>query len=182
MNRAYSQPPVELVVGDFLSPFAIPLRVYNIGGEKMSVENLVMEYSSMLFKICMVILCNEHDAQDVLQDTFCRYIEKAVDFRDKEHEKAWLIKVAMNRCRDIHRQRTRHPYINIEEVTASCEMPEQSEVLEALVRLPDKMKIVIYLHYIEGYKSQEIAKMLGISVQAVKKRLQRGREELRLRL
>lgn len=145
----------------------------------MSIENLVEEYSNMLFKICMVILCNEQDAQDVLQDTFCRYIEKAIEFRDKEHEKAWLIKVATNRCRDIHRQRMRHPRTDIEEVTAYCEMPEQSEALEALVRLPDKLKIVIYLHYIEGYKSTEIAQMLGISVQAVKKRMQRGREEMR---
>ena len=145
----------------------------------MSIENLVEEYSNMLFKICMVILCNEQDAQDVLQDTFCRYIEKAIEFRDKEHEKAWLIKVATNRCRDIHRQRMRHPCTDIEEVTAYCEMPEQSEALEALVRLPDKLKIVIYLHYVEGYKSAEIAQMLGISVQAVKKRMQRGREEMR---
>ncbi len=145
----------------------------------MSIENLVKEYSNMLFRICMVILCNEQDAQDVLQDTFCRCMEKAIDFRDKEHEKAWLIKVATNRCRDIHRQRMRHPRADIEEVIAYCEMPEQSEALEALVRLPDKLKIVIYLHYIEGYKSAEIAQMLGISVQAVKKRMQRGREELR---
>ena len=148
----------------------------------MSVESLVTEYSNMLYKICMVILCNEQDAQDVLQDTFCRYIEKAIDFNDKEHEKAWLIKVAMNCCRDIHRQRARHPSANLDEVTAYCEMPEQSEVLEALVRLPDKIKIVIYLHYIEGYKSFEIAKMLGISDQVVKKRMQRGREQLRLSL
>ncbi|MCM1540801.1 MAG: RNA polymerase sigma factor [Blautia sp.] len=148
----------------------------------MSVENLVMEYSNMLFKICMVMLCNEQDAQDVLQDTFCRYMEKAVDFHDREHEKAWLIKVATNRCRDIHRQRMRHPCTDLEKVTASCEMPEQSEVLEALVRLPDKLKIVIYLHYIEGYQCSEIAEMLGISAQAVKKRMQRGREELRLML
>ena len=145
----------------------------------MTREELVMEYSNMLYKICIVILGNEQDAQDVLQDTFCRYIEKAIEFRDKEHEKAWLIKVATNRCRDIHRQRMRHPRADIEEVTAYCEMPEQSEALEALVRLPDKLKIVIYLHYIEGYKSAEISQMLGISVQAVKKRMQRGREELR---
>lgn len=165
-----------------MSPFGLSLRVYDIGDEKMSVESLVTEYSNMLFRICMVILCNEQDAQDVLQDTFCRYIEKAVHFNDKEHEKAWLIKVATNRCRDIHRQRIRHPHANIDEVTAYCEMPEQSEVLEALVRLPDKLKIVIYLHYIEGYKSAEIAQMLGISDQAVKKRMQRGREQLRLAL
>ena len=51
----------------------------------MSVENLVIEYSNLFYKIRMVILCN---VQDALQDTFCRYIEKAVDFRDKEYEKA----------------------------------------------------------------------------------------------
>lgn len=65
-------------------------------------------------------------------------MEKAVNFHDKEHEKVWLIKVATNHCRDMHRQGIRHPSTNIEEVTAYCEIPEQSEVLEALVRLPDR--------------------------------------------
>ena len=148
----------------------------------MSVEGLVMEYSNMLFKICMVILCNEQDAQDAIQETFCRYIERSPDFQDREHEKAWLIKVATNKCRDIHRHRFRHPQIAIEEITAYCEMPEQSEILTELLRLPHKLKTVIYLHYIEGYKNSEIADMLGISVDAVKKRMQRGREELRLTL
>lgn len=148
----------------------------------MSIEELVEEYSNMLFKICIVMLGNEQDAQDAIQETFCKYIEQSPDFHDREHEKAWLIKVATNKCRDIHRHRFRHPQINIEEVTAYCEMPEQSEVLTALIRLPHKLKTVIFLHYIEGYKSPEIANMLGISVDAVKKRMQRGREELRLTL
>ena len=147
--------------------------------EGMTVEELVDEYSNMLFKICLVILCNEWDAQDVIQDVFCRYLEHAPAFRDKEHEKAWLIKVAVNRCRDIHRFRLRHPQADLEEVTAYCEMPEQSEVLRALVQLPKSLKSVVYLHYIEGYKMAEIGKMLGISSNAVKKRLQRGRDVLK---
>lgn len=146
----------------------------------MTVEELVMEYSNVLFKICMVILGNEQDAQDAVQDTFCRYMEHLPDFRDKEHEKAWLIKVATNRCRDICRWRLRHPSAVMEEVAAYCEMPEQGEILSALVKLPYKLKIVIYLHYIEGYKVAELASMLGISINAVKKRLQRGREELKI--
>lgn len=148
----------------------------------MAIEELVREYSNMLFRICMVMLGNEQDAQDVVQETFCRYLERAMNFHDSEHEKAWLIKVATNGCRDIHRHRIRHPSADLEDITAYCEMPEQSEILLSLIRLPDKLKTVIYLHYIEGYKSAEIAKMLGISVAAVKKRMQRGRDELRLSL
>ena len=148
----------------------------------MTIEELVKEYSNMLFRICMVMLGNEQDAQDVVQETFCRYIERSVDFHDSEHEKAWLIKVATNGCRDIHRYRIRHPIANLEDITAYCEMPEQSEVLRSLISLPDKLKTVIYLHYIEGYKSAEIADMLEISTDSVKKRMQRGREALRLSL
>lgn len=148
----------------------------------MTIEELVKEYSNMLFRICMVMLGNEQDAQDVVQETFCRYIERAADFHDSEHEKAWLIRVATNGCLDIHRNRIRHPNAALEEITAYCEMPEQGEVLRSLIRLPDKLKSVIYLHYIEGYKSTEIAYMLGISTAAVKKRMQRGREALRLSL
>ena len=148
----------------------------------MTIEELVKEYSNMLFRICMIMLGNEQDAQDVVQETFCRYIARSSDFHDSEHEKAWLIKVATNGCRDIHRHRIRHPSTSLEDITAYCEMPEQSEVLRLLVKLPDKLKTVIYLHYIEGYKTTEIADMLGISTDSVKKRLQRGREALRLSL
>ncbi|MCM1040166.1 MAG: RNA polymerase sigma factor [Ruminococcus sp.] len=146
----------------------------------MAIEELVREYSNMLFRICMVMLGNEQDAQDVVQETFCRYLERSESFKDSGHEKAWLIKVATNGCRDIHRHRIRHPSANIDDITAYCEMPEQSEIVLSLIGLPDKFKVVIYLHYIEGYKSAEIAGMLGISTEAVKKRLQRGREALRL--
>ena len=175
-----------------MSPCKILLRVYNrkqnksaqsFGKENgMTVEELVEEYSNMLFKICLVIVGNEWDAQDVIQDVFCRYIEHAPDFRDREHEKAWLIKVAVNRCKDIHRFRLRHPQTDLDEVSAYCELPEQSEVLTALVQLPESLKSVVYLHYIEGYKTSEITNLLGISLNAVKKRLERGRKALKLTL
>lgn len=148
----------------------------------MTIEEVVTEYSSMLYRICVVMLGNEADAQDAVQDTICRYLERSGDFADEEHEKAWLIKVAQNRCRDMRRFNLRHPKIDIEEITASYEDPEYSEVLTELIRLPLSVKSVVYLHYIEGYKTTEVSEMLGISVNAVKKRLQRGREMLRLRL
>ena len=148
----------------------------------MTVEEVVALYGDMLFRICLVMLCNEQDAQDAVQDTFCRYLERTSGFHDKEHEKAWLIKVAANRCRDMHRRRIRHPEVALEDVEQYCEFPEQSEVLAELMNLPEKLKTVIYLHYIEGYKTGEIAQMLGITQNAVKKRMQRGRECLKLSL
>lgn len=148
----------------------------------MTIEEVVMKYSDMLYRICVVMLGNEADAQDAVQDTFCRYLERTREFTDGEHEKAWLIKVAQNRCLDMRRFHLRHPKIDIAEVTASYEDPEYSEVLAELIQLPLSVKSAVYLHYIEGYKTAEVSEILGISVNAVKKRLQRGRGMLRLKL
>lgn len=152
----------------------------------MKVEEIVSEYGTMLFKLCIVLLCNEHDAQDVVQETFVRYMEHAPVFQSREHEKAWLTKVAANLCRDVYRARMRHPTVNIEnsleEISEYCELPEQSEVLSELMKLPGKLKTVVYLYYIEGYKTTEIAGLVGTTVNTVRKRLQRGRACLKLSL
>lgn len=148
----------------------------------MTIEEVVTKYSPMLYRICVVMLGNEADAQDAVQDTICRYLECRKEFRDGEHEKAWLIKVAQNRCRDMRRFQMRHPQVAIDEITASYENPEYSQALAELAALPLSVKAAVYLHYIEGYKTAEVSEILGISVNAVKKRLQRGRKLLRLRL
>ena len=103
----------------------------------MTVEEAVMQYGDMLFRICLVMLCNDQDAQDAVQDTFCRYMEHTPKFRDGEHEKAWLIRVAANRCRDMHRKRLRHPEVEWKDAAQYCEFQEQGEVLTELMNLPD---------------------------------------------
>lgn len=144
------------------------------------IKKAVLKYSDMLYKICIVILCNEQDVQDAIQDTFCRYMEKKPNFRDEEHEKAWLIRVATNISRDMIRFRIRHPKVSIDELENSLVAPEQKETLRELLELPIKQKMVIYLHYVEGYHIKEIADILGITEGAVKMRLQRGREQMKL--
>lgn len=144
------------------------------------IREAVVTYSDMLYKICIVILCNEQDVQDAIQDTFCRYLEKAPDFQDKEHEKAWLIRVATNICRDMIRFRIRHPGISLDGLEDTLAAPEHRETLRELLELPVKQKTVIYLYYVEGYQIKEIAAILGITEGAVKMRLKRGREEMRL--
>ena len=143
------------------------------------IREKIIKYGDMLYKICIVILCNEHDVHDVIQDTFCRYLEKKPEFHDEEHEKAWLIKVATNICRDMMRFKIRHPKISIDEVENSLTVPEQKETLRELLELPVKQKTVIYLHYVEGYQIKEIANILGTTEGAVKMRLKRGKEQMR---
>ena len=148
-------------------------------GLEKDIREAVIKYSDMLYKICIVILCNEQDVQDAIQDTFCRYLEKKPDFRDEDHEKAWLIKVATNICRDMIRFRVRHPKVCIDDVEHMLVAPEQKEILRELLELPVKQKTVIYLYYVEGYHIKEIADILGITESAVKTRLLRGRKQMR---
>lgn len=146
----------------------------------MNIEEAVAAYSNMLYKICIVMLCNEQDAQDAIQETFCRYLEKKPDFTDSEHEKAWLIQVITNICRDMLRFRSRHPKVSIDEITDSYTSTDDKDILTELLDLPIRHRTVIYLYYVEGYQVREVASLLKISEHAVKKRLQRGREQLRL--
>ncbi len=146
----------------------------------MSIDEMVSAYSNMLYKICIVMLCSQQDAEDAIQDTFCRYLEKRPDFKSQEHEKAWLIRVATNICRDMLRFRSRHPKVSVDELSICLSTPDTRQAFTELMELPPKLKAVIYLHYVSGYSVKEIADILTITENAVKKRLQRGREYLRL--
>lgn len=106
---------------------------------KQDISEAVMKYSDMLYRICIVILCNEQDVQDAVQDTFCRYLEKKPEFGDEEHRKAWLIRAAADICRHMIRFRLRHPRISIDEIAYSLAAPEQREILKELLGLLPSM-------------------------------------------
>lgn len=146
----------------------------------MDIEAVINQYSNMLYKICFVIMGNKNDAEDALQETFFRFIRKPPDIKDKEHEKAWLIKVATNICRDMKRFQIRHTYMQLEDIADYLQDNKQKAILEEVLSLPRKQKEVIYLHYIEGYKINELANILRVSENVIKKRLQRGRMQLKL--
>lgn len=144
------------------------------------ITDTVKNYSNMLFKLCFTILCNRSDAEDAVSDTFYRYISKAPVFNDDEHKKAWLIKVASNICKDKHRFNITHSYINLDDIQEFCASEPEKSILEEVLKLPDKYKTVLHLFYVEGYKTSEISELLGISGAAVRKRLQYGRELLKI--
>ncbi len=148
--------------------------------KKEYVDTVVNKYSDMLFRICYCILCNKSDAEDALQDTFVKLITKAPDFRGEEHEKAWLIKVATNISKNMVMLRLRRNTLDFGDVTEIGVKDEDSEVFEAIMNLPVKYKIVMVLFYVEGYKTEEIAEIMQVSGEVVRKRLQKGRELLKI--
>jgi len=144
-----------------------------------AIEKIVDTYGNMLFRLCLITLGNASDAEDVLQETFIRYLQKAPDFENAAHEKAWLITVATNKCRDMIRFRSRHRFVDLAEMSEYTQEPTDSGIIEALLAVPDKFRVVLILYYVEEYRVEEIAKMIGKTSSAVKMRLQKGRRLLR---
>ncbi len=142
------------------------------------VREAVHKYGDMLYRLCFVMLRNTADAEDAVQETFIAYTTKSPVFSDKEHEKAWLLKVASNKCRDMLRFRNRHQLTELSEIEAVVQDDESSHILEALMELPEKFRLVLTLYYIDEYKVKEIAEIIKKTPSAVKMRLQKGRKLL----
>ena len=140
------------------------------------------DYGAMLFRMCMVLLGNQQDAEDAVQDTFVRYWKTRPDFQSTEHEKAWLIRVAANKSKDRLRSWFRRATTGMEALEGIAEYPNDLFVLEQLAALPYKDKTILYLHYVEGYRLKEIGDLLGMKENAVKAAARRGREKLKLQI
>ena len=143
-----------------------------------NIESLMDTYGNMLFRLCLITLGNTNDAEDVIQETMIKYLQKSPIFKNAEHEKAWLITVATNKCKDILRFRKRHPIADVEELYNLSEDKPNYGILDVLMTLPDKYRIVLTLYYVEEYSINDIAKMIGRTSSAVKMRLQKGRKLL----
>lgn len=139
----------------------------------------VGKYSDMLYRICLVMLKNSADAEDAVQETFIKLFEKSPEFESEGHEKAWLIKVASNKCRDMLRFRTRHQTEGEEALMSFTVEKTDSGILEALMELKEKYRIILVLYYVQDYNINEIAEITGLSQSAVKMRLSRGRKLLK---
>ena len=137
------------------------------------------KYGNMLFRVCYSILVSHADAEDAVQDVFCKYITKQPTFESEEHLKAWLIRVASNRSKDILRSKKIRSTLTLEEADNYEIDEDQSEILKEVFALPIKYREVIVLHHLEGYSVKEIADLLSISESGVKMRLSRGRDMLK---
>ncbi len=135
-------------------------------------------YGPMVYRLAMVYLGCRADAEDVTQEAFLRLLRRAPAFADGEHEKRWLLRVAVNLCRDQLRGFWRRRAVELEP-GLPVRNPESLGLAEAIVALPEQYKGPIHLHYCEGYSVAETGEILKLGQSAVKMRLKRGRELLR---
>lgn len=142
------------------------------------------EYGNMLYKIAFLYLGNASDTEDALQDVFTKYLCGKYRFKNSEHEKAWFIRVTQNKCLDYLKKSGRKNEC-IDDVSATATYKNndmEQDVISKVIALPEKYKSAIILFYYNDYTVEEISKTLKISKSAVKKRLQRGRDILKLEL
>lgn len=135
-------------------------------------------YGPMVYRLAMVYLGRRADAEDVTQEVFVRLLNRAPAFADGEHEKRWLLRVAVNLCRDQLKGFWRKRAVELEPGLPAQD-PESLGLAEAIVALPEQYKGPIHLHYCEGYSVAEIGEILRLGQSAVKMRLKRGRDLLR---
>lgn len=146
------------------------------------IRRILQMHGDTLYRTAFLLLGNQADVQDALQEVLLRFFEKAPAFSTAGHERAWLLHVATNCCMDCLRFRKKHACVDLSLLQECLAAPEQQSHIEELYALPAKWKSVLILHYFEGYSVAEIAQIMKLSKNAVKKRLQRGREALKLAL
>lgn len=128
---------------------------------EQEVNRAVEEYSDMIRRLCMIHLKNYADTEDIFQTVFLKYVLSSVVFENKEHEKAWFIRVTINACKDLLKSFFRSHITSLDEILeqAADMQEENKEVLEAVLSLPSKYRDVVYLHYYEGYTAPEIGRL-----------------------
>ncbi len=148
------------------------------------IQEAIERYADMVRRICMLHLKNHADTEDIFQTVFLKYALCDKAFQSAEHEKAWLIRVSINACRDLLRNFFRSRVVSLEQVLDQpAELPqEHREVLEAVLALPVNYRNVIYLRYYEGYTAAQIGEILGKNVHTVYTLLNRSRGMLRKKL
>lgn len=142
------------------------------------LEHLVNKYSDMVYRLAMSRTRNIQTSQDVYQEVFLRLSRKIPEFENEEHEKAWIIKVTINCSKNLLvNDFIKNTTVLKEDIVFETE--ERSDVYYAVLSLPQKYRTIIHLFYYEGYKIEELCKILNMNKNTVKSHLFRARDMLK---
>ena len=138
-------------------------------------------HADLLYRLALSHLRHSEDAMDAVHDVFLKFADAPRSFQSEEHERAWFVRVTINRCHDLQRRRRLrlHDAIDDHYETAAPVDNTRPAVLETIDRLPENQKDAVVLHYLEGFSVEETAKLLKLSVSAAKMRLSRARDMLK---
>ncbi len=143
------------------------------------ISSVVDKYSDMVFRAAYHALCDRHYAEDITQEVFLQLCRVNPVFESDEHEKAWLLRVTINMCKNYNKKRFAHPSVELTENIPVHDEYNDGTVLGAVMSLPQKYKSVVYLFYYEGYQIKEISQILDMNQNTVSSLLMRARAKLK---
>lgn len=148
-----------------------------------TVEVIMKKYGDMVYQLALSQTKNKANAEDVFQEVFLKLIEKNIDFESEEHLKALLIRMTVNKCKDLWKSawfRYTKSY-EISEDTRSYPMEEEknSEIYQSVLSLPEKYRVIIHLFYYENMSIEEIGNSLSMKYGTVASKLSRARKLLK---
>lgn len=142
-------------------------------------QRFVADYANPILRLCLTYSLTREDAQDICQEIFLKLLEQNRAFADREHEKAYILRMAINACKNLLKSAGRRRVVPMDE--AEClPAPEEEggELMELIRALPEHYGAAVYLFYYEGYSLDEIAKLCSCTSAAARKRLSRSRKLL----
>lgn len=146
-----------------------------IGTEK--AEAVFRRYADMIYRVALHNLDDPADADDILQEVCLILLTKKIP-EEEEHLKSWLIRVTINKCRDLSRSFWRRNRKSIDDYE-DIEAEKPPEIMAELQSLSESYRNIIYLYYYEEYTVSEIAQLLRMNVNTVKSGLRRARDQLK---
>ena len=152
--------------------------------ERSAFQATVGQYQDIVYRVALHQFGVLQDAEDAVQEAFLRLYTEEKLFESGEHLRRWLIRVTLNVCRDTLKSPWRKRRVPLDTVPDQpvFDAPEQGELYQAVMALPEKYRVTLYLFYYEELSTKEIAELLGLRQTAVTTRLSRGRELLKKRL
>lgn len=144
---------------------------------------LVKKYIDMVFRIALNYLKNSADAEDICQNVFLKLLTERTVFQSDEHLRNWIVRVTVNECKKVLRSPW-HRRESLENSISAMNFSDttHSDLYDTVMRLPVHYRIPLYLHYYEGYSTDEIGHILSIPGATVRTRLRRARQLLQKEL
>lgn len=147
--------------------------------EKLYFSDMYDKYAKQMYGICFLYLKNKADAEEAVSEAFTRLMGRTPQFENENHAKAFLTRVCINICKDVLKSGWRKHVVQSEDILVYMTTKEEKSIMEDVFTLPPKYRIILYMHYYQGYTTQEIADMLHMRQSSVLSRLSRGRKKLK---
>ncbi len=145
-------------------------------------DDVVAQYGNMVYRLAFARMQNRHDADDIFQEVFLRYVRRAPQFASEEHMKAWFLRTTINCCKNYWASAWQRKTTGLAEIQDNAIVYENEDVqmlADAMAQLQPKYRVVLHLYYYEGMNAEQIARLQSIPAGTVRMQLSRGRNMLK---